>query len=213
MLQEEFDRGNSQVKVSHWARCKEMHERTGFHYHCCITLTGVKKWLSVKNNVMKRHNIVLHFSDSHNQYIYAYRYVCKSDVEVVHSPGHPDLSTIGSPRTKASTSANREVSRKRKSMDIVTFNQERGGSKAKRRLTKLEVSDFIIKNHIKNLQELFAKADTRKQEGECDLATYIFSRSHKALVELITKSLLLQLLQLLWSRRKVAVWRKSVMLL
>ena len=71
------------------------------------------------------------------------------------------------------------------------FNQERGGSKAKRRLSNLEVSDFIIKNQIINLQELFAKADTRKQKGECDLATYIFSRSQKTLVELITKSFLL----------------------
>ena len=96
MLQEEFERGNSHVIVLHWACCKEMHERMGFGYHCCIKLTGVKKWLSVKNNIMKQHNIVLNFSDSHNHYVYAYRYVFKSDMKVAHSLGHPDLSVVGS---------------------------------------------------------------------------------------------------------------------
>ena len=132
MVQEEFERGNSQVKVSHWACCKEMHERMGFHYHCCVKLTGVKKWLSVKNNIMKQHNIVLNFLDSHNHYVYAYRYMCKWDMEVAHSLGHPDLSAVGSPRTKASMSANREASRKRKSTDIATSKHATGGRKAKR---------------------------------------------------------------------------------
>ena len=109
-----------------------MHERTGFHYHCCMKLTGVKKWLSAKNNIMKRHNIVLNFSDSHNHYVYAYRYVCKSDMEVAHSPEHQDLSAVESPWTKASTSANYEASRKQKSTDIETSKHATGGGKAKR---------------------------------------------------------------------------------
>eukprot|EP00794_Sanderia_malayensis_P006582 gene6582-7325_t len=112
MLEKEFNSGNSKVKVSHWACCKEMHEAGGFHYPCCLKLTGVKKWLSVKRDITKNHNIVVNFSDSHSHYIYAYRYVCKSDTEVAHSPGHPDLSEVGSPRTKASTAAHREGSRK-----------------------------------------------------------------------------------------------------
>eukprot|EP00794_Sanderia_malayensis_P021055 gene21055-23111_t len=163
MLEKEFNSGNSKVKVSHWACCKEMHEAGGFHYHCCLKLTGVKKWLSVKRDITKNHNIVVNFSDSHSHYIYAYRYVCKSDTEVAHSPGHPDLSEVGSPRTKASTAALREGSRKRRSAS--PNSQKCTSSKIKRRLSNLEVCDYVVENNIHNLQELFAKADSRKQEA------------------------------------------------
>eukprot|EP00794_Sanderia_malayensis_P017869 gene17869-19650_t len=78
--------------MSHWACCKEMHEAGGFHHHSCLKLTGVKKWFSVKRDITKNHNIVVNFSDSHSHYLYPYRYVCKSDTEAAHSPGHPDLS-------------------------------------------------------------------------------------------------------------------------
>jgi hypothetical protein len=44
MLENKFNAGTSHVKVSHWACCKEPHEENGFHYHCCLKLTGVKKW-------------------------------------------------------------------------------------------------------------------------------------------------------------------------
>ena len=119
VLESEFNSGNSKVKVSHWACCKEAHEKIAFHYHCCLKLTGVKKWLHVKNAITKKYGIVVNFSD-HDQYIYAYRYVCKADGDVVHSDNHPDLSHVGSPRTKASTAALREAGRKRKSATNVS---------------------------------------------------------------------------------------------
>jgi hypothetical protein len=96
MLENKFSAGTSKVK--------EPHEENDFHYHCCLKLTGVKKWLSIKIAITKKHDIVVNFSD-HNQYIYAYRYVCKTDKEIAHSDNHPDLSEVGSPRTKASTVA------------------------------------------------------------------------------------------------------------
>lgn len=64
--------------------------------------------------------------------------------------------------------------------------------KIRRRVSNLEVSDFIVKNGIKNVQELFAQADACKQEGKCDLAIYLFSRSQKILDELVSKSMLLK---------------------
>ena len=66
MLEDEFNSGNGKVKVEHWVCCKESHEQNGFHYHCALKLTGVKKWLSVKNNIQRKHDIVTNFSDSHN---------------------------------------------------------------------------------------------------------------------------------------------------
>ena len=190
MMEEEFNSGSSQVKVSHWACCKENHVDGGFHYHCCMKLTGVKKWLSVKNNITRKHNIVVNFSDTHSHYIYAYRYVCKSDREVFHSPGHPDLSDVGSPRTKAGTKALQQGSRKRK----IGFNQcgDESCSSKSRRLTNLEVSDYIVANNITTLTQLFAKAESRKEEGECDLAMFLFSRTQKSLGELVSKAWLLK---------------------
>ena len=97
MMEEEFNSGSIQVKVSHWACCNQNHVEGCFHYHCCMKLMGVKKWLSVKNNITRKHNIVGNLSDTHSHYIYTYRYFCKSDREVFQSPGHPDLSDVGSP--------------------------------------------------------------------------------------------------------------------
>ena len=195
MLEAEFNAGNSRVKVSHWACCKENHQLGGFHYHCCMKLTGVKKWLSVKNNIMRKHNIVVNFSETYSHYIYAYRYVCKDKPleEVSHSQGHPDLSEVGSPRTKASTEASRAASRKRQStVSSLQPDGESHSTKSRRRLNNLEVSDYLIANNIISVPELFAKAESRKEEGECDLAMFLFSRTQKALDELISKAWLLK---------------------
>ena len=162
----------------------------GFHYHCCVEVTGVKKWLSVKNNIRRTHKIVVNFSDMHTRYIYAYRYVCKSDQEVVHSPGHPDLSNVGSPRTKAGTKALQQASWKRKNGSKQCANES--CSSKSRRLTNLQVSDFIVANNITTLMQLFAKAELQKQECECDLALFLFSRSQKLLGELVSKARLLK---------------------
>ena len=54
MLENEFNAGNSKVKVLHWACCKELHTENGLHYHCCMKLTGVKRWLHVKNAITKK---------------------------------------------------------------------------------------------------------------------------------------------------------------
>ena len=73
VVEEEFNRGDSAVKVSHWACCREPHQEGGFHYHCAVKLTGNKKWASVKTCLNENHNIVVHFSNTHDFYISAYR--------------------------------------------------------------------------------------------------------------------------------------------
>jgi hypothetical protein len=54
------------------------------------------------------------------------------------------------------------------------------------------VGDFIVANNITTMQQLFAKADARKQEGESDLANFLFSRTQKTIAELMSKSWLLK---------------------
>ena len=54
------------------------------------------------------------------------------------------------------------------------------------------MGDFIVANNITTVQQLFAKADARKQEGESDLANFLFSRTQKTIAELMSKSWLLK---------------------
>ena len=49
-----------------------------------------------------------------------------------------------------------------------------------RRLSNLEVSDFIVAKNVTTVEQLFAKADDRMQEGEFDLANFLFSRTQKS---------------------------------
>ena len=82
MVENEFNAGKSKVKVSHWSCCEEAHKENGYHYHCCVKLMVVKKWSRVKDAIAKKYGIVVNFSD-HDQYIYAYRYACKADIEML----------------------------------------------------------------------------------------------------------------------------------
>ena len=54
-----------------------------------------------------------------------------------------------------------------------------------RRLSNLEVGEFLIQNNIKRDTELFAVANSRKKEGQKDLANFILSKSTKAVNDLI----------------------------
>ncbi|CAB3996967.1 hypothetical protein DSY43_02735 [Paramuricea clavata] len=189
MLEEQFNTGTGKAKVSHWACCLEEHQDKGVHYHVSLKLTAPKKWLKIKNDIIKKHNVTVHFSDNHDNYIAAYRYVCKTDDHVVHSIGHPDLSEVGSPKTKNSTKAYRE-SRKRahklgEEKDTMPCKQK---SSRPKRLTNVEVSDFLVKHKIKRDTELFAVAKVRKDQGQMDMANFILSKSSSVLNELIDKT-------------------------
>ena len=64
-IEKAFNSGNGNTKVLHWACCQESHEKGGVHYHCCLKLSSVKKWLGVKKLIDKNHKITVNFSDSH----------------------------------------------------------------------------------------------------------------------------------------------------
>ena len=96
---EKFNAGTSKVKVTQWVVCKEAHEKEGFHYHCAFKMDGIKKWFTPWKS-MYDDGVKVSFSDSHDYYISAYRYVTKEDKHFVESKDHPDLTGIGSPRTK-----------------------------------------------------------------------------------------------------------------
>ena len=171
------------VNVLYWACCLEEHENGGNHYHMSLKLSGPKRWKSLKQGLTEKHGITINFSDHHDNYYSAYKYVTKEDTHVQHSKKHPDLSNIGSPKTKLSTRAYRE-SRKRKQNEQNEQNKE-AKNKKPRRLSNLEVSEFILNNNITRDTELFAAANTRKEAGEFELASYILSKSTKAVHDLL----------------------------
>lgn len=190
-LAEAFNQGAGKVKVEHWVCSKESHQDGGEHYHCAIKLTGVKKWINVKRTFEDKFGVVLHFSDNHEHYVSAYRYTCKEDSTPAHSHGHPDLSSVGSPRTKLCIAACRR--KRKRSTQIVdepcSSSDTPDPPKPKRvRLSALEVSDFVRKHRIHTKTELYAMAENRQTQGDCDLAAFLFSRQEKSICELIEKS-------------------------
>ena len=56
----------------------------------------------IKNYIYNRHKVSVNFSTKNCDYVAAYRYVCKDKplTDVLHSPGHSDMSNISSLVTK-----------------------------------------------------------------------------------------------------------------
>ena len=94
---------------------------------------------------MKDHNVSVHCSDNHDNYVAPYRYVCKTDDHVFHSVSHPDLNEIGSPKTKNSTKAYRESRKRARELEEETAanprKQKLPNSTQPKRLTNLQVSE------------------------------------------------------------------------
>ena len=191
----QFNKGT--VNVLHWACSLEPHNNGGEHYHVSLKLSGPKRWKCVKDNIKKTYGIVVNFSDKHDNYYSAYKYVCKSDVNVFHSKHHPELKNVGAPRTTASTQAYR-LSRKRSesasSTSVINTDSaakqgpsRQSGSKIKR-LSNLDVSEFIISNNISSEIELLAAANIRKDEGQKDLANFVLQKSPKSIRDLLENS-------------------------
>ena len=188
------ERSTTKACVQHWACSLERHKNTsGMHYHLCVKLSGPKRWKSVKDNMMKNHGVVLNFSGGHDNYYTAYKYVTKEDPEVYLSPGHPNLAEIGSPRTSKCIRAYRSASRKRKSSTSTANNHKEAKiPRNVKRISNLEVSDFIVANQVKDYTELLALAEIQKKEGKKELANFILSRSTKVVEELIKNTWLMK---------------------
>ena len=108
------------IRVIQWVTCIEAHnnnectsgdEMNLYHYHMALKLAKRGRWLQVRNYLDEKFGVQVNFSDNHNSYYTAYRYVTKEDREALHSSGHPDL-TDAVPRTEAAI-----TSRKRKAKD------------------------------------------------------------------------------------------------
>jgi len=173
-VKDAFNIGSGKVQSLHWATCQENHEDGGDHYHTAIKLSGPKRWLSAKNYLMENHGVSVHFSDDHSaSYYAAYKYITKTDTMVHHSFAHPNLKEVGSPKTKKCMAGNRQRT-------------EEASDCKKRRLSNIDVAEFLVEHKIKNELERFSVANKQTNEGKKDLANFILTS--KALDDLIKKT-------------------------
>ena len=110
-----------------------------------MKLTGPKYWKSMKESISLKERIVVNFSDNHDNYYSAYRYIRK-DVDSVHnSKHHSNLDEVASPRTKNSMQAYRQA-RKSYVQENPTDAPQKKKQKAtsRKRLTQFEVSEFLF---------------------------------------------------------------------
>ena len=206
MVADHFNAGTAKAKVEYFACCLEHHDNGLPHYHVSLKLSGPKKWLRVKQSIHEKEGIVVNFGDKHDDYVMAFRYVCKKDPSPFLSATHEPLQQIKTPTTRRSSSSYRNKQKlKRKSVDpggtpIVgvsssasssrSSTSDNGKQPAKKpaRTTNLEVSEFIDKHKISTLTQLYHVANIRKEAGEKDLMNFIFSRTEKQLEEIIEKT-------------------------
>ena len=190
MLEREFNRGTSSVHVSHWACCREDREAEGSHYHCALKLSGVKKWVRVKQNIQDIYGISVNFSDSHDYYLSAYRYVMKEDKHVYHSENHPNLADAQSPMTKRSIAANKRKSNQSATSSSSSEKASAPHPTAKKRirLTNPEVGMFIRQHNIHTYKELLATADDRYENGLSDLSDFVYNYKEESLRAQIQKA-------------------------
>ena len=154
LILESFQKSKSSAKVLQWAVCREPHKNKGINYHMWIKFDHNQRWRCSEQHLLAAHKVSVRFSENHANYIAAYRYVCKSNRNVLLSPGNPDLDLTVSPRTNP---ASKELQRWRRSS---TNEKSTEPPQKTKRYSKAEVMDIIKDKSIKNETELLALAAT-----------------------------------------------------
>lgn len=172
-------------EVIQYACSREKHsDGEGEHYHMCLKLNIPKRWFTPRENLFRWFGIHVDITELDKEgdfYAYAYRYICKSDKEVYHSPKHPNLEQVHSPRTKKSLKAYLENTRKRKSTvaeatstkkQKVQRSNNSGG-----RVTQLEAGNWAVTTKIKTEQQFYVEAQRRRKDGLSDMADFVMRNS------------------------------------
>ena len=160
-------------KIIQWVVSEEMHQDGGKHFHMALELDKKTRWLAVRNFLDMRHGIKVNFSDKHDNYFSAYKYVVKYDADYVLSDNHPDLTNATAPRTT-------NVSQKRKG------SAKKAGAatkKKKKRMAVYDVVRIIQTKGIKSRLELMALASKWQEQGKTDLAEFVSNRGPRVVNE------------------------------
>ena len=131
----------------------------------------------------------------HSGYYTAYRYISKYNNNICHSPNHPNLDEVRSPKTKACHRVYQQRRTDRKVAMAMTTSQSADKEpvndlpkKKIKKLSNVDVSEFIQQHEIRDQTLLLAFANEQKEESKKDLAQYVLSRSSKNLDGLIKQT-------------------------
>ena len=103
-------------------------------------------WLvqkSVKESISLKEGIVFNFSDNHNNYYSAYRYIYKDDDSVHHSKHHLNLIKLHHPVVNPAYQYARKSYAQENPTDAPQKKKQKATSR--KRLTQFEVSEFLLK--------------------------------------------------------------------
>ncbi|CAB4014680.1 hypothetical protein AC249_AIPGENE13320 [Paramuricea clavata] len=160
-------------RIIQWVVSEEMHQDGGKHFHMALKLDKKTRWLAVRNFLDMRHGIKVNFSDKHDNYFSAYKYVVKDDADYVLSDNHPDLTNATAPRTT-------NASQKRKG---TAKNAGAATKKKKKRMAVYDVVRIIQTKGIKSRLELMALASKWQEQGKTDLAEFVSNRGPRVVNE------------------------------
>ena len=187
-----FRSDSSKVVPTHWACCREDHHVSGGkHYHVSIALSGPKKWVMVRRKLQDLYGIRVHFSTKGSGgYHSAFMYVIKEDAGYYTSTPHPTLDELKkqAEKTKRCMTGHATRRMKRRSSELAASSsaeKSSGKEKKSRRITNFDISEFIFKQNITNIDELLSFANEQKVEGKIELATYVMSKTAKQLTDLV----------------------------
>lgn len=178
------------LPVKQWVCCRERHRREGQHYHMAVKLERMRRWLAVKSFLHDKHGITVHFSNAHNNYYSAWKYVTKEDEDVIESSDHPDLWNLKAPKTTMASEKRTELGRINNS-DISgpstqpSTGQQPANPKKRKRLSAFELSEIVAEKEIKTRTELLALAQEQKEQGKTDIAEFVVNRGQRVVAELI----------------------------
>lgn len=136
-----------------------------------MKLSAKSRWLRARNYIDATHGIKLNFSDHHDNYYNAYKYVVKEDAEFLLSKDHPDLADLTCPpRTTSATKKRKTCGKSAK-------------KKKCQRLSVFDVVQIIQSRKITSRVQLMALAARWKDEGKTDLAEFVANRGPKIVNE------------------------------
>ena len=173
------------VRVLQWVVSIEGHHNSDsangdntnqYHYHMAVKLAKRARWFQIRKYLDDNFGIQVNFSDCHNTYYSAYRYVTKEDNEPLHSSGHPDLSEMDVPKTESALAC-----KKRKAKQ--NGNTKKGKRRRGEHLSVFDVCQIVQAKSITSRVELVHLAVVQNREGKSSLAEFIADRGKKAVDE------------------------------
>ena len=126
------------------------------------------------------------FSSQHIGYTAANQYILKNKqlTDVLHSMDHPNLGNISQNKTKTAMNSNHKSKSKKRT--FVEIKEGQGDeSRPNKRLSNIDISNFLVENNIKEEKKLCSVAKDRAAAGQPDLYSFIVSKNPKSVLDLI----------------------------